>query len=471
MKGYVYIISNQAMPGIFKIGFTLKDPELRAKELDSTGVPFPFVVEYEILVDDPHALEQRVHKSLRAQREGKEWFRCSFTQAVQMIRACYQGKVYLEQHFKEDYGSNQEQEEQVRLERERQRKEAEKREEQRLRENKQKKIEEEKQKLERERQRREQELSRIEEENKRRTEIGRQRQTGQVNSAFNVETTIISCPRCNKQIRAIKLSHIQITCPQCSAVFSVYLSKNELRIQHPEDIQQIMRETSQIKSFQIQGKQRDLELAQAWQKELVRRKWTTIQPNIYSIEQTSYLQTQVGETVRSQKKSFQDHGKQRDLELAQVWQKELVRRKWGTIQPNFHSIEQTPHIQTQVEETVRSQKKSFQDHGKQRDLELARAWQEELTQREKKRGIVNSYQYIGRDIQVEMQEDRERSQIEIFQAHGKQRDLELEHVWKEKEKSRQQVQEPKISDNKEELPSNSMNLWKKFILGIFRISR
>lgn len=227
MKGYVYIISNQAMPGIFKIGFTLKDPELRAKELDSTGVPFPFVVEYEILVDDPHALEQRVHKSLRAQREGKEWFRCSFTQAVQMIRACYQGKVYLEQHFKEDYGSNQEQEEQVRLERERQRKEAEEREEQRLRENKQKKIEEEKQKLERERQRREQELSRIEEENKRRTEIGRQRQTGQVNSAFNVETTIISCPRCNKQIRAIKLSHIQITCLSVQPSFQyTYLKTN-----------------------------------------------------------------------------------------------------------------------------------------------------------------------------------------------------------------------------------------------------
>lgn len=102
MKGYVYIISNKAMPGIFKIGFTLKDPALRAKELDSTGVPYPFVVEYEILVDEPHALEQRVHKSLRAQREGKEWFRCSFTQAVQMIRDCYQGRVYHEQCFKEE---------------------------------------------------------------------------------------------------------------------------------------------------------------------------------------------------------------------------------------------------------------------------------------------------------------------------------------------------------------------------------
>ena len=100
MKGYVYIISNPAMPGIFKIGFTRKNPELRAKEFDSTGVPHPYVVEYEILVDEPHALEQRVHKSLRAQREGKEWFRCSFTQAVQGIRACYQGKIYREKCFK-----------------------------------------------------------------------------------------------------------------------------------------------------------------------------------------------------------------------------------------------------------------------------------------------------------------------------------------------------------------------------------
>ena len=64
MKGYVYIISNRSMPGIYKVGYTLKDPELRAKELESTGVPHPFVVDYEILVDDPYTLEQKIHKSL-----------------------------------------------------------------------------------------------------------------------------------------------------------------------------------------------------------------------------------------------------------------------------------------------------------------------------------------------------------------------------------------------------------------------
>lgn len=148
MKGYVYIISNPAMPGIFKIGFTRKNPELRAKEFDSTGVPHPYVVEYEILVDEPHALEQRVHKSLRAQREGKEWFRCSFTQAVQGIRACYQGKIYREKCFKTEREKE--------LERVRQ--------EQILRDLEQKRKEEERIRIQKERQKQAEERIRIQEQ-------------------------------------------------------------------------------------------------------------------------------------------------------------------------------------------------------------------------------------------------------------------------------------------------------------------
>lgn len=47
-------------------------------------------------------MEQHVHKALRNQREGKEWFRCDFSQAVQTIYSCYQGRIYYEQCFKEE---------------------------------------------------------------------------------------------------------------------------------------------------------------------------------------------------------------------------------------------------------------------------------------------------------------------------------------------------------------------------------
>jgi hypothetical protein len=82
MKGWVYIISNQAMPGLVKVGHTLKDPELRAAELFHTGTPYSYVVEYEVLIEEPSKMERRAHQFLANKREGKEWFRCSAEEAV-----------------------------------------------------------------------------------------------------------------------------------------------------------------------------------------------------------------------------------------------------------------------------------------------------------------------------------------------------------------------------------------------------
>lgn len=88
MKGYVYVISNpKAMPGLIKVGCSLKDPELRAKELSGTASPHPYIVEYEMLVKDaPEQIEKQAHKHLRGKHEGKEWFRCSAEEAVVAIR-------------------------------------------------------------------------------------------------------------------------------------------------------------------------------------------------------------------------------------------------------------------------------------------------------------------------------------------------------------------------------------------------
>jgi len=37
MKGWVYVISNKAMSGLVKVGYSTKDPELRAAELSHTA--------------------------------------------------------------------------------------------------------------------------------------------------------------------------------------------------------------------------------------------------------------------------------------------------------------------------------------------------------------------------------------------------------------------------------------------------
>ena len=39
-------MSNPAMPGLLKVGFTTDTPDVRARELYTTGVPLPFKVEF-----------------------------------------------------------------------------------------------------------------------------------------------------------------------------------------------------------------------------------------------------------------------------------------------------------------------------------------------------------------------------------------------------------------------------------------
>jgi hypothetical protein len=65
MRGWVYVITNKAMPDLLKVGFTLKDPNLRARELGSTGLPHPYVVDFEVLVMHPRKIEEKVHAELR----------------------------------------------------------------------------------------------------------------------------------------------------------------------------------------------------------------------------------------------------------------------------------------------------------------------------------------------------------------------------------------------------------------------
>lgn len=86
IRGWVYVITNKAMPDLVKVGYSTKDPTMRAKELDHTGSPHSYRVEYDVLVQNPRDTERTVHAALADCREGKEWFRCPVQEAVGVIR-------------------------------------------------------------------------------------------------------------------------------------------------------------------------------------------------------------------------------------------------------------------------------------------------------------------------------------------------------------------------------------------------
>jgi hypothetical protein len=85
IRGWVYVLTNRGMPGLVKIGFSTKDPHLRANELEGTGLPHPYVVEYDALVIEPRDVEQAVHRRLQAVNERKEFFRTDVVAAVKAI--------------------------------------------------------------------------------------------------------------------------------------------------------------------------------------------------------------------------------------------------------------------------------------------------------------------------------------------------------------------------------------------------
>jgi hypothetical protein len=77
--GIVYVLINEAMPGLVKIGFTKDELINRIRGLDSTGVPLPFECFCAFEVADCRRIEQLVHDVFNDQRvrANREFFRVS----------------------------------------------------------------------------------------------------------------------------------------------------------------------------------------------------------------------------------------------------------------------------------------------------------------------------------------------------------------------------------------------------------
>ncbi|MGI2030406.1 GIY-YIG nuclease family protein [Endozoicomonas acroporae] len=85
-SGYVYILSNPSMYGLLKIGYTTRTPQERVRDLNSTGVPCPFVIEYYDFFDDAYVVEGEIHTKLKKHHYGKEFFKCDLVTAIETLQ-------------------------------------------------------------------------------------------------------------------------------------------------------------------------------------------------------------------------------------------------------------------------------------------------------------------------------------------------------------------------------------------------
>jgi len=73
---YVYVLTNEAMPGYIKIGITERTINDRILELDTTSVPLPFQCYYAARVSDHKKVERALHTAFGDSRvrKSREFF-------------------------------------------------------------------------------------------------------------------------------------------------------------------------------------------------------------------------------------------------------------------------------------------------------------------------------------------------------------------------------------------------------------
>ena len=86
--GKVYILTNDLMPGIVKIGYTTQSIKERLKELDKTGVPWPFKCHFAIETDRYKEIESLMHDTFADYRvrSTREFFKISPEKVVAALR-------------------------------------------------------------------------------------------------------------------------------------------------------------------------------------------------------------------------------------------------------------------------------------------------------------------------------------------------------------------------------------------------
>ena len=94
MPNIIYVLSNEAMPNLAKIGITT-DINERMRQLYSTGVPLPFTCEFAGVVDNARDVEKALHFAFGQNRlhDRREFFEIKPSQAIVLLRLICEEEV------------------------------------------------------------------------------------------------------------------------------------------------------------------------------------------------------------------------------------------------------------------------------------------------------------------------------------------------------------------------------------------
>jgi len=89
-SGFVYVLTNPAMPGLVKIGYTAQgvDVSQRIAQLYSTEVPFPFELKFACKTDKYKEVEDALHTAFQDRRPNprREFFTIEPVQAIAILK-------------------------------------------------------------------------------------------------------------------------------------------------------------------------------------------------------------------------------------------------------------------------------------------------------------------------------------------------------------------------------------------------
>lgn len=87
--GFIYVLSNSSMPGIYKIGYTANHPNTRMEQLSAaTACPTPFSLLAAFGVEGPREVEREIHTTLSKHRinQQREFFKVPTALILEAIK-------------------------------------------------------------------------------------------------------------------------------------------------------------------------------------------------------------------------------------------------------------------------------------------------------------------------------------------------------------------------------------------------